>query len=233
MPYRTRTVILKAAAALAVVITVDACSGTPPVRSIILTFVRHAESQANADGIIATGIPGPDLSAEGRAQAEQIAHQLGCNKYDAIYASSMVRTQQTAAPLAHELGMRVEILSGMREIDAGWYADTPAKRADSTYLVPLADWLNDHLKDTVSRSISGHQFNDQFTAAVQKIYDSGHTKPVAFSHQAAITYWTMMNVKNPKNSLAASHPLPNVGHVVITGNPTTGWTLVDWDGIRD
>jgi hypothetical protein len=21
--------------------------------------------------------------------------------------------------------------------------------------------------------------------------------------------------------------------VVITGNPLTGWTLVDWDGIRD
>jgi len=27
--------------------------------------------------------------------------------------------------------------------------------------------------------------------------------------------------------------LPNVGRVVITGNPMTGWTLVDWDGIRN
>ncbi len=41
-----------------------------------------------------------------------------------------------------------------------------------------------------------------------------------------------MNVKNPKLSLLNSHVLPNVGRVVITGNPTNGWTLVDWDGVR-
>ena len=26
-----------------------------------------------------------------------------------------------------------------------------------------------------------------------------------------------------------SKPLPNVGHVVVTGNPTDGWTLAEWD----
>ena len=46
-------------------------------------------------------------------------------------------------------------------------------------------------------------------------------------------YWTLMNVKNPKDSLATSHRLPNLGRVVITGSPAAGWTLVDWDGIRD
>ena len=38
---------------------------------------------------------------------------------------------------------------------------------------------------------------------------------------------------NSKSSLLSSHPLPNTGRVVITGNPTDGWALVDWDGIRD
>jgi hypothetical protein len=42
-----------------------------------------------------------------------------------------------------------------------------------------------------------------------------------------------MNVKNAKDSLRTSHPLPNTGRVVITGNPMTGWTLEDWDGIRN
>jgi broad specificity phosphatase PhoE len=229
---RTRTVIFKAAAALAAVITIGACSGTPHARSITLTFVRHAESQANAEGIIDTNIPGPNLTEEGQTQAEQAAHQLGRNKYDGVYASDMVRTQQTAAPLAHLLGMRVELLPGLREIDAGWYNSTQVKNANLTYLLAPVDWLKGDLKDAIPGSINGHQFNDQFTAAVQKIYDSGHTKPVAFSHCAAIMYWTLMNVKNPKDSLA-SHPLRNTGRVVITGSPTTGWTLVDWDGIRD
>ena len=45
--------------------------------------------------------------------------------------------------------------------------------------------------------------------------------------------WTLLNVKNPKSSLLTSHPLPNAGRVVITGNPMDGWTLVDWDGVRN
>jgi broad specificity phosphatase PhoE len=102
-----------------------------------------------------------------------------------------------------------------------------------TYLLAPADWLNGDVKDAVPGSISGEQFNDRFSAAVQKIYDSGNNKPVAFSHAESIMYWTLMNVKNPKDSLATSHPLPNLGRVVITGSPALGWTLVDWDGIRD
>jgi broad specificity phosphatase PhoE len=237
MRNRTRIVIWKAAAALAAVITVGACSGTPHVRSITLTFIRHAESQSNAQHVINTDIPGPSLTEEGQGQAEQLAHQLSRNNFDGIYVSDMVRTQQTAAPLAHALGKRVEILPGLREIDAGWYNNTSMKRADLTYLLAPAGWLNGDLQDAVPGSISGNEFNDQFTAAVQKIYkaaiDSGKTKPVAFSHAEAIMYWTLINVKNPKDSLATSHPLPNLGRVVITGSPAMGWTLVDWDGIRD
>ena len=42
--------------------------------SITVTFVRHAESQANADGIIDTKVPGPHLSNPvGVAQAQAIA----------------------------------------------------------------------------------------------------------------------------------------------------------------
>jgi broad specificity phosphatase PhoE len=145
----------------------------------------------------------------------------------------MIRTQQTAEPLAHALGKRVEILPGLGEIEAGWYNDTPTKRADLTYLLAPSDWLNGDLKDAVPGSISGTEFNDRFSAAVQKIYDSGNSRPVAFSHAESITYWTLMNVKNPKDSLATSHQLTNLGRVVITGSPAMGWTLVDWDGIRD
>jgi broad specificity phosphatase PhoE len=233
MRTRTRTVIWKAAAALAAVITVGACSGTPHPRSITLTFIRHAESTSNAAHVINTDVPGPSLTEDGQGQAEQLAHQLSRNNFDGIYASDMIRTQQTAEPLAHALGKQVDVLPGLREIDAGNYNNTPNKRADLTYLLAPADWLNGDLKDAVPGSISGEQFNDAFTAAVQKIYDSGNSRPVAFSHLESITYWTLMNVKNPKDSLATSHRLPNLGRVVITGNPATGWTLVDWDGIRD
>ena len=56
---------------------------------------------------------------------------------------------------------------------------------------------------------------------------------MVFSHKFAIEYWTLLNVTNAKDSLLTSHPLPNIGRVVISGNPMTGWTLVDWDGVRN
>ena len=135
MRNRTRTVIWKAAAALAAVITVGACSGTPHPRSITLTFIRHAESQSNAAHVINTDVPGPSLTEEGQGQAEQLAHQLSRNNFDGIYASDMIRAEQTAEPLAHALGKRVDVLPGLREIEAGWYNNAPNKRADLTYLL--------------------------------------------------------------------------------------------------
>lgn len=232
---RRRSPIGKAAKAIAVLaatVILGACGGSPQARSITVTFVRHAESEANAGGIIDTDVPGPGLSPEGKGQAEQVAHQLARNNYDSVYASTMVRTQQTAAPLAAELGKQVEVLQGVQEINAGWFEGKPETMASSTYLLAPADWLNGDVGDSIPGSVSGKEFNDRFSAAIQKIYDSGHRNPVVFSHKLAIEYWTLMNAKNAKDSLAASHPLPNVGRVVITGNPMTGWTLVDWDGIR-
>jgi broad specificity phosphatase PhoE len=223
----------KLGAVLAAMMIVAACGGSPQARSITLTFIRHAESEANASGIINTDVPGPGLSEQGRGQAEQVAHQAGHNDYDSIYASTMVRSQQTAAPLAGELGKQVEVLQGIQEIKAGWYEGKPVAQEPSTYLLAPAEWLTGDLQDSIPGSITGKEFNDQFTAAVQKIYDSGRHNPVVFSHKFAIEYWTLLNVTNAKDSLLTSHPLPNVGRVVISGNPMTGWTLVDWDGVRN
>ncbi len=230
---RKGSVIAKGLAVLAAVMVVGACGSSPQARSITLTFIRHAQSEANASGIIDTSVPGPGLSPEGKSQAEELAHQLARNKYDAVYASTMARAQQTAEPLASELHKQVEVLQGVQEINAGWFEGKPVSMDPSTYLLAPADWLNGDRQDSIPGSVNGKQFNDRFTAAVQKVYDSGHSNPVVFAHLYSIEYWTLMNVKNAKDSLRTTHPLPNTGRVVISGNPQTGWTLQDWDGIRD
>lgn len=223
----------KVLAVLAAMVIVGACGGSPQVRSITLTFIRHAQSEANASGTLNTEVPGPSLTPEGKGQAEQVAHLYARDGYDAVYASTMVRTQQTAAPLAGELGKQVEVLQGIQEINAGWYNGQPMSIGAQPYMAAMTDWLNGDRQDAIPGSINGKQFNDEFTAAIRKVYDSGQAKPVVFSHGMAIMVWTLMNAKNGKDSLMTSHPLPNIGRVVLTGNPTDGWTLVDWDGIRN
>jgi broad specificity phosphatase PhoE len=223
----------KVLAVLAATVIVGACGGAPQARSITVTFVRNAQSQANADGVLDTDVPGPGLTDDGKGQAQQLVHQFPHSDIDAIYASPMAEAQQTAGPLASELGKQVEIVQGLQPLNAGWYNGKPESMANSTYMVAPTNWLNGDVQDSVPGSVSGKDFNDQFTAAVRKVYDSGHSKPAVFSQGTAIMVWTLLNVKNPKNSLLTSHPLPNAGRVVITGNPAEGWTLVDWDGIRN
>ncbi|MCV7217197.1 histidine phosphatase family protein [Mycobacterium crocinum] len=228
---RARTLISLIAALLAAVLLASCSSDTPHDRTITLTFIRHGESEANAAGVIDTSVPGPSLTPTGEQQAAAAANRLKSNGYDGVYASEMVRTQQTAAPMAKALGKQVTVLPGLDEISAGWFDGGNVKNAAATYMVAPADWLRGDTDFAIPGSVSGAEFNGKFTGAVQKIYESGNNKPVAFSSSASIMLWTLMNARNAKDSLATDHPLPNTGRVVVTGNPVIGWTLVDWDGI--
>ena len=195
--------------------------------TIIVTFIRHAESTANAEHIIDTSVPGPDITALGEGQAAAVANELSANRYDGIYASTMVRTQETAAPLAQTLGEPVTVLAGLREIEAGDNEGLP--EASARPHLALQAWLSGDRTARIPGAINGEEFEARFSDSVKTIYDSGKTNPVVFSHGEAITYWVLMNVKNPDMRLVAPQ-LPNTGHVVVTGNPTDGWTLNNWDG---
>ena len=105
--------------AAAVVFMLSAALPAWAAESMTLTFIRHGESEANAAGVIDTSVPGPHLTALGRQQAQAVAERLAMNDYEGVYASSMVRTQETAQPLADLMGQTTVVLPGLREVDAG------------------------------------------------------------------------------------------------------------------
>src|SRR3954462_2064322 len=73
-----------------------------------LILVRHGESEAAIEGQpfeLVEGHGNPALTAEGIEQAELVGARLAKEGVDAIYVSNLVRTHQTAAPLARLLGM--------------------------------------------------------------------------------------------------------------------------------
>ncbi|KUI25314.1 histidine phosphatase family protein [Mycobacterium sp. GA-2829] len=205
-----------------------AAAGGPT--DITLTFIRHAQSAGNASGLIDTSTPGPSITDLGRGQAADSAAALAANDYDGVYASTMVRTQQTAAPMAAALGEPVVVLPGLREIEAGQAEGQPEASAEGYFAAPM-QWLQGDRSARIPGSVDGNEFDARFDDAVAQIYASGDTDAVAYSHAAAIMLWVTMNVDNPQPQLLREHPLPNTGRVVVTGKPTEGWTLVDWDGI--
>jgi broad specificity phosphatase PhoE len=202
-----------------------------------VTFVRHGQSYGNLSGLIDTSTPGPVLTPLGQQQARNIVSVLGDNNYDAIYASAMVRTQQTATPMSQYLGLPIQVLPGLQEIEAGNYEGTPEANSLQGYLVAPIQWLTGQgqgINARIPGSIDGNEFESRVNGALQTIYDNGDRNPIVFSHGGTIMFWTMMNVDNlslsDKLALFATHPLTNTSYVVVEGNPEDGWTLVNWDG---
>ncbi|OMB94580.1 hypothetical protein A5733_13840 [Mycobacterium sp. NS-7484] len=249
-------------AAGAAATTLTACSlfaaATLPAAAMTVTFIRHAESQANASGYIDTSTPGPHLTNDevdqtggltGEEQAQAWANGQSATAFDALYASTMIRTQETAAPFAEKSGLPVTILgsydptrpqrnSGVQEISAGIFEGLSEKEGVGRIgyiLAPLA-WTLGLQFVSVPGGESGLEFNERVTNALADVEanttdtNGDHQIDAAvFSHGATIMMWTLMNVDNPSLTLLAN-TLDNTDTVVVTQNDDGSWHLVSWNG---
>jgi probable phosphoglycerate mutase len=79
-----------------------------------LLLVRHALPIRRE---FVDGPADPELSADGRAQAEHLATYLSTEHLDAIYASPLRRAQQTADAVAVRHSLEVQLSEGVAEFD--------------------------------------------------------------------------------------------------------------------
>lgn len=236
-----------AAALLSTVLLVAGSAKAWADESMILDLVRHGESGQMS--VINTLVPGPPLTELGRQQAQAVADVLKGTGIDEIFASTMIRSQETAAPLAALLSLPVQVLPGLDEINAGVFEGMPVNVGGVPlggvgYLLAPALWTLGlyFVPELGSSDVNGMAFEDRFGGAVQTIYDTsvasggGRITDAVFSHEGAIAIWTLMNVNNPDFGLVLTELLktgellPYTGVVVLEGDPVDGWTLVSWDG---
>ena len=83
----------------------------------VLHLLRHGEP--SVFGRINGRLPGVGLSAKGRAEIAMVAGRLAEEKIDAIYASPLQRTQETAEILADRLTLPVQYREDFIELDFG------------------------------------------------------------------------------------------------------------------
>ena len=210
--------------------------------SIVLDFVRHGESGDMT--AINTLVPGPGLTDVGDQQADDLVKVLSGSGIDDIYASTMVRSQETATPLADALGLPIHDLAQLNEIDAGIFEGAPVNVGDlpvggALYLLAPALWTLGltSVPELGSTDANGIVFDQRVDEAVQTIYTGSSPGDIdaVFSHEGTIAIWTLMNVNNPDFPLvlnelfSTGELLPYTGQVVVDGSPGD-WTLVSWDG---
>ena len=118
----------------------------PPPPTVV-HFVRHGQTPTTGSTLPGRA-PGLHLAEAGTKQAEAVAERLAdLPKVDAIYASPLERTKETAAPIGKRLGLKVTPDKGLLECDFGGWTGRALKD-----LMKLPEWK------TVQRYPSGFRF---------------------------------------------------------------------------
>jgi probable phosphoglycerate mutase len=122
-------------------------SSSRPAPTLAL-LVRHGQTPTTG-ATLPGRAAGLHLADQGRAQADRVAERLGAlsRKIDAVYASPLERTRETAAPIGKAAGHRVKVNKGLLECDFGEW--TGKKLSD---LRKKKEW------ETVQRFPSGFRF---------------------------------------------------------------------------
>lgn len=193
-----------------------------------LFLIRHGQTPANVLGQLDTAHPGPGLTELGHEQAARIPDALGGEPIDALYASTLVRTQLTASPLADDRRLDIEIRNGLHEIEAGELEMRNDHHSVRRYLETVFAWGSGELDVAMPGGPTGHDFFGRYNADLQQIADSGAASAAVVSHGAAIRVWVAANAQNVAPSFAGENHLDNTGIVALEGSFADGWTLTRW-----
>lgn len=191
-----------------------------------LLLLRHGQTPANVRGELDTAHPGPGLTDLGHAQAAGVPIGLREQHIDAIFASTLVRTQQTAAPLAADRGLAVEVLPGTHEIAAGELELASDHDSYRRYFETCKAWGSGDRDRLMPGGTSGHHFFERFDESIARIGDVGVA--VVVSHGAAMRVWVAGRARNIEPAFIPRQELDNTGLVVLEGSTASGWNLVDW-----
>ena len=157
---------------------------TPPPGATRVLLIRHGESAAATPGTrfpLKDGHGDPPLHPHGREQAHQVARRLMSDAPAGIYVTTLVRTHQTAAPLAKALDLDPVEIPELREVYLGdWEGGELRRRAlardpllieiltrQRWDVIPNAEPLEDfdaRLQRGLARIVGAHP--DQTVAAV-------------------------------------------------------------------
>lgn len=166
-------------------------------------LIRHGEVEEKYHKVFGGSRIDMGLSPLGLRQAEAVAAWLKDSPIDAIYASPMLRVQQTLAPMASQRSLQPQLMPGLREIDFGDWTGSRWDEVQTNFGVSAFDWLEiietnaiangediDVLKSRVRESL------------LQIIHAHPHGKVAVFCHGGIIRVMIALLLEMPLKHMA-------------------------------
>lgn len=152
-----------------------------------LIFARHGETVDNARGV-AQGWSDSALSEQGRTQVAQLAQRLGRVGATSIFCSTLPRAIATAEVISHSLGMPIQLMDDLREMNCGSWEG--ASFSDVRQNDP--DFYSKWAGDPMVPCPGGESFHDVLMRmrraidTIGRMENIGGPVPVLVSHGTAI-----------------------------------------------
>ena len=105
-----------------------------------ILLVRHGETDWNRDARF-QGHADPPLNERGREQARALAERLAAEPLAAVYTSPLQRARETAEIVAARVGLPVESVDGVREVDVGSWSGLTRTEIEERFPEAFARWL--------------------------------------------------------------------------------------------
>ena len=138
-------------------------------RQILLA--RHGQTQWNLEGRRQGQLDSP-LTHQGMLDARTIAAQAARFPVNAIIASPLGRTRQTAQIIGDIIGIRVEYLDDLREVDHGTFAGLTNGELDARY----PTWRTERTADLYHWRFPG---GESYADAHRRAHRALSSRPVA------------------------------------------------------
>jgi broad specificity phosphatase PhoE len=183
-----------------------------------LIFARHGESQANVEKIISNRDLPHALTEQGRAQAETLADRLAAGTVAAIYASPILRAQETAQILSERLGLPFHTSDDLREFDCGTAEGRGDAEAWQAHNGVVEAWDVRHEYD--QRIPDGESFNDlraRFIPFVEQLcneWGESDEDIVCISHGSMLSQMLPLVLSNIDRAFTQANGLGNCKRVV-------------------
>jgi broad specificity phosphatase PhoE len=205
------------------------------VSGLRLVLARHGQTDANVRMAIDSAPPGGPLTEQGRRQADELAEALADEPVEAVYASTALRAQQTARPVAERHRLDVRIVEGLHEVFVGDLEGSTDRESLRAFAGVFRAWADGDLSRPMPGGETGQQAVDRFTTALDGLL-AHHSDGVlvVVSHGAMLRLVTPYLADNLDTLAGELSLLQNTARIVLDEAPATrgGWHCVEWAGVR-
>lgn len=158
------------------------------IRNVLTLFLlRHGQTSFSRANAFCGAALNPDLTEDGHQMAECFANAYANTRFEAIFASPLKRTLETAHPICSLTGMSPQVRDGLKEIGYGKWEGKTVEEVSAEYHDDYIRWTADPAwyppTDGEPAVAIAHR-SLQVIEEIQKVYDEGNVLVV--SHKATI-----------------------------------------------